>query len=1050
MNTALYSLLKLEPGEAGRVFQFALLAAVLQAGLAVGTGAADSLFLLHAGPSRLPIVYMLTPAMMLVYIPCYAYLTRRLGMRRLLRVTIGLLVAGGLGMAALLTAVRASDPVCAMYVTKLYTGLWFVAQYSVFWNFTDEYFDILDAKRVFPLLSSGSAIGAMSGGLLLHVLGDNLPIPWLFAVWSVIALAALPVAMHIQSRQRVAAVAEQEADPRLLDVFRTLGASIRTERFVRLFVVVGFMCFVTAAVCEFQYMTILSEGRTEAELTMLFGRMFVVVNAFNLVFGLLLFNRFVLTLGVPNMALLQPAAYLLAFVYLLASPGFTSAMVGFFAYQGLMPAITYDTHNLLLNGVPATIKSHVRTFVDGLAEPGAAAASGLFLLLAAAALGTERVSVIGVTLSAVYFVLVLLIRSEYTSAMIQNLRRGWLDLSNPPEHLLRELPEADLAFLKGAASSTDRQEARAAISILWLNDKPEAVAALLAFLQRANGQDRATMRPLVAQALDDRDPDVVSPVIAWMRSMPAQALGAALVEELGSRGLVQTDAIRPFASSASADERAAAAVALLNSWKVEEGMQGSALVRDLLGAPASVPAGLRALGLSGRSQYAYAIAPFARDTAPDVRREAVTALRRLVSPDQHLLSAEIIATLRRAPSDERLEAMEVLARIGDPGAIPSLLAVADEFTPLERRRAEAVILRFGLQSVPVLVSTVRERTCPFKGRTVAARALGKLAFPQLELVSAGLIRDEIEQAFQGVWRWSLLEKEASTPGLETLKRYYLDVRRDEVDFVLEILAVAGRLPNFELLSASLASDNRKERGDAIETIEQGLPRAVFRDILPLVDQRPPAAQAAWYRQRRSPEPLTLMQVLVGALQGTWLERLIAAQALCDVGTEGTRVLRDELERLDPGIAAEIFTAVTRLGADDAALTHVEKIHYLRRSSFFERLGIQEAHVVAKSAVPRRYADGEAVFDRGDYADALYCVIDGAVELGGPAAAVASVGDVFGETGLRGEYLRAGRAVSRGARVLAVANAPLLVEARNHPRIATVVFRNALNLEARSA
>jgi CRP-like cAMP-binding protein len=132
------------------------------------------------------------------------------------------------------------------------------------------------------------------------------------------------------------------------------------------------------------------------------------------------------------------------------------------------------------------------------------------------------------------------------------------------------------------------------------------------------------------------------------------------------------------------------------------------------------------------------------------------------------------------------------------------------------------------------------------------------------------------------------------------------------------------------------------------------------------------------------------------------------------------------------------------------LTHVEKIHYLRRSSFFARLGIQEAHVVAKSAVARRYADGDAVFDRGDYADALYCVIDGVVELGGPVARAASAGEVFGETGLRGEYLRPARAVSRGARVLAIANAPLLVEARNHSRIAAVVFRNALDLEARSA
>jgi hypothetical protein len=1051
MRAALFSLLKIEPGEGPKVLLFALLAAVLQAGLAVGTGAADTLFLLHAGPARLPIVYILTPVMMLVYIPCYTYLTKKLGIRRLLQLTIGLLVGGGIAVAALLTAMRTSDTVWVMYVAKLYAALWFVAQYSVFWNFTDDYFDILDSKRLFPILSSGSAIGAMTGGMLLSLLAERVPTPSLFGVWSLLALGALPIALGIQRRYRPAALAEDEEEPRILDVFSTLGRAMCTSEYIRVLVFVGFMCFVTAATCEFQYMTLFSAGRSEAELTQLFGRLFMFVNAFNLMFGLLFFNRFVLRLGVPAMALLQPGAFLLTFVFLLVRPGFSSAMLGFFVYQGLMPAITYDTFNLLLNAVPANIKSHVRTFVDGLAEPGAVAVSGLFLLLAASALGTERISVIGIGLAGVYLVLVLVMRSHYTTAMVQNLRRGWLDLANPPEHLLTRLPEGDLEFLKSVAASDDRDEASAAIRILWLNDKRAAVTALLAFLRRGSEEDRSRLRPLVAQALDDPDPEVVGAVLEWLRTSHVRELGSTLAEELGARGLVPTGVIEPFAKSESPMERAAAAVALLNSWKIEEGVEGGEIVRQLLASASSASAGIRALGFSGRSQYAYAVAPFARHGEPDVRREAVTALRRLVSPDQHLLSADVIAAIRASTGDERLEAMEILARIGDPNAIPALLGSAGDFTPLERRRAEAIILQFGPESVPTLVSMLRNRACPFKGRTVAARALGKLAFPQLELLSMPLIRDEIAHAYRGVWRWSLLDRERPTPGMETLKQYYLDVRRDEVDFVLAILAVAGRLPNVELLAASLASDNRKERGDAIETIEQGLTRSVFRELLPLIDHRSPAEQTAFYVRHHAPESLSLMHLLHDALQGTWLECLIAAQALCDSGPEGTRLLRDQLGTLDPAIAAEAFGAITRNGSGDAVPTHVEKIHYLRRSSFFERLAIQEAHVVAKSAETRRYGAGEAIFSRGDFADALYCVLDGAVHLlDGARWSVLTAGQVFGEKGLRGEFLRPVDAISQGARVLTIANAPLLNEARNHPRIATVVFRNALGLAAHPA
>jgi hypothetical protein len=1051
MRTALYALLKVERGEGAKVLQFALLAAVLQAGLAVGTGAADSLFLLGVGPGGLPIVYLLTPAILLVYIPCYSYLTRRLGMRRLLRVTVGLLVVGGLGVAALLTAWPGAPPTWVLYTTKLYTGLWFVAQYSVYWNFTDEYFDILDSKRLFPLLSSGSAIGAMTGGVLLSELSGRVPTALLFTLWAGLAAGAMPLAILIQRRYRAAATgADVDDEPRLLEVFGTIGSAMTGSRHVRLFVVVSFMSFLTAAVCEFQYMTLFSQGRSEADLTALFGRMFIAVSAFNLLFGLLFFNRLVLRLGVPNMALVQPGAFLVTFAFLLVDPGFEAAVLGFFAYQGLMPAVTYDTHNLLLNAAPPNVKSHVRTFVDGLAEPGAVAISGLFLLLGAAALGTERISVIGFSMAAVYVLLVLFMRSGYTVAMVQNLRRSWLDLASPPSHLLSGLRGADLAFLQDAARSADADEVRAAIDVLWRNDKRAAVLALLAFLERASAEQRRAAQGLFAQALDDGDPEVVRPIIEWVRARELRDLGAALVEELGVRGLVQADQARSLARAGTPQEQAAASIALLNSGVVDEGMDGLAIVRRLLGSETGTAAGVRALGFSGGAAYAHTVAPFARHASPQVRREALGALRRLASPEHHVLSGVALTAAREGTPEERIEAMDVLARIGDPAALPRLLAAADRFTPLERRRAEAAILQFGPQSVPVLVSVLRDRTCPFAGRSVAARALGRLSLPQLDLLSASLIGEEVEHAYGGVWRWSLLEQAPSTPGMEVLKRYYLDVRREVLEFVLQVLAVSGRLPNYELLSASLASDSRKERGDAIETIEQGVPRSVFRSLLPLVDDRPPAAQAAYYAHAHAPEQLTPMQVLEAALQGTRLERLIAAQALCDTGADGVTLLRRRLDALDPDVAAEAFAAITR-DTRRAPLTHVEKMFHLRRTHFFSRLRVQESHVIATFVADRHVPDGQAFFGRGDFADTMYGIVEGGVDLTGAAgAARRSTGEVFGEAALGGEFLRSEDAVSRGARVLVVPTARLLLEARNHPRIAAAIFRNALAASAAGA
>ena len=206
---------------------------------------------------------------------------------------------------------------------------------------------------------------------------------------------------------------------------------------------------------------------------------------------------------------------------------------------------------------------------------------------------------IGACAAGVYITLVLLMRSGYTVAMVQNLRRGWLDLANPPEHLLSGLPAADLTFLQDAASrpGDEGRAARHPVAERQARRGPIAPHAPRTF----GDDERPALRTLVAQALDDGDPDVMSPVLEWLRARTVPELGPALVEELGSRGMLRPEQLRPFIGSPVVDERAAAAVALLNSTKLEESIRGGEIVRALLAEDGGTAAGVRAIGFSGRS-----------------------------------------------------------------------------------------------------------------------------------------------------------------------------------------------------------------------------------------------------------------------------------------------------------------------------------------------------------------------------------------------------------------------------------------------------------------
>jgi len=89
------------PDEGGKVLVFALLAGLLQAGVAIGMVAADSLFLAGLGIEMLPLVFIFMPVVMLVYAPLYSLLVAGLGVRALFRLTLTALVIGGAALRRL-------------------------------------------------------------------------------------------------------------------------------------------------------------------------------------------------------------------------------------------------------------------------------------------------------------------------------------------------------------------------------------------------------------------------------------------------------------------------------------------------------------------------------------------------------------------------------------------------------------------------------------------------------------------------------------------------------------------------------------------------------------------------------------------------------------------------------------------------------------------------------------------------------------------------------------------------------------------------------------
>ena len=488
-NSRIRRFFRVYEGETSKVLLFGLLGAVLQCGIAVGVSAADALFLIHQGANELPYVYLFSPIVIVTCIAFHALLISRLGIEKVLDLTLVVLAISIVCISLFLNSVPEgqSSSSTVYYAVKLTTMVAYVALYTLFWNVTDSYFTILDAKRLFAYLSAGCALGAAAGGALVHSLSSVVRVEQLFLVWAGLALLSLPVALSIRKQWKKLDVERNIAEKRTLtQEVRYLASTYRKSSFAIFITASLFLTLFVSLICEYQYYGVLASNRSESELASLLGQLNCAVSLFNLFVNLFLFNRLVEWVGVRNLVLFQSLSYVAVFCLLVVDHTEMAAILGFFVYHGLFISIDGNNFNLLLNALPNHERKQLRTFIEGACEPLAHAFVGGGLVLAAASLSPAQISVIGLVSSVACFIIGLFLRNSYLTAMVDNLRACWLDFSNTKvlssnEASINSLVSDDIGNLLEQAPLCTPLERRALeqqITVLGVRAVPGCVRAL--------------------------------------------------------------------------------------------------------------------------------------------------------------------------------------------------------------------------------------------------------------------------------------------------------------------------------------------------------------------------------------------------------------------------------------------------------------------------------------------------------------------------------------------------------------------------------------------
>ncbi len=1037
MSRFVLKLLKVHRTEGRKVFHFALLGALLEVGVALGISTGDTLFLVHVGAGSLPVVYLLLPFVMLAFTPVLSYLTTRYGSTGTFKIILAALVGGGI-VCSLLVNLFSGESSLPYYFVKLYASAWAISLFTLYWNHVDQYFDMLDAKRLFSVFAGGSACGAAVGGGIVTLLARLVRVEDLFLVWALVAAAALPVIVVINRRWRTI---EPETEPektgflqQTLQVTRIMNRS----RYVVLLNVVLVATVFLSTVCEYQYLGIFSESTGKEELAVLFGTLFALTNVFNLFINFFVFSRAVLWVGVRNMALVQPLTYLAAFGLLGWHAGWSAAVFGFFAYQGIQSSIDNNNWNFVMNGVPGEYKSQVRTFSEGISEPLAASFAGLFLLLGAPLMTSGGISTIGVAGSVVLIGAALLLRMDYLPSIMRNLRRDWLDFSRSDKEILAELDPGEIAELEQRSLSSDQEVARTAIRLLVHSDRRLALRSLLQSLEDHREIAPRELRSLLSDILEEADVEILTALVRAMGRSEIAA-EAAVVEVLGAQGLIQSEALASLQKSADPSDRAAAAVAQWNSWNLTNGVRAISTIDQLLrGEQGERWAGIRALGQMRQSRYAHFLSEFLRDPDRTTRCEALAAIRNLAGRDSGHLVPELILAFRDGGRQERGLVIDVLSRIRDSQSIQPLLSSEQGLSPQERRKIEKLILETGLGSVPIIVAVLRDPNYDYQSRSIAARTLAHLAFPQFASLLPALIRTELDRAYS----YLHLNQHLGVPtdsscGFGVLTLFYRDIQQTIVEFVLEALAMGGRLPDFEMISASLRSTNPKVRANAVESIEQACSRDIFKRLLPLVDRSNLEEPGSSSGGRSGANGLDRQQIVAQALESSFdLERSSAAQALWENDPKGSiDQLRACLPRVKSRLFGEIILSLLEKSENGDGLNEIEKIHRLSQAEFFDSFGVRELSIFSQYSRVMRLFDGDLIYRSGDPANETFVILRGQVRVENGFNRQCGVGHTFGTESLFGEGTRRETVFSEGVSALVVDAAAFREEAARHPKVA---------------
>ena len=820
----------------------------------IGLAISEALFLSEVGPQWLPVMYIFNAFVIILVSGGYSSLTVRLSIPAMFRYVLLFFICLILGIRLLIGAgIQAYGMPIAFPLLHTLFVMFTNMLPNNFRTLYGLYLDVLQSKRLVPIILTGGRYGGIAGGLMIPLLVTLLgSVANVLFVWIGAILLSFGFVHYIQHSLKDHLL-EGAATSRKKGGAKKGGKSggnialMKTNKYVAAFALFSFFVVILRGFQDFQYSVVFREVfQDKAQLAAFLGYFTAIGSAFSLLVQTFITPRVIRRLGIGTANIFYPITTLIGLFWMFVYPSFLTAVFLRFNNKNLQESIRNPINALLYNALSPAVRGRVGAFVAGQVVAVASIVSGVILLiikptgLALFPLSPRWLAFISIILAVAYLASGFLMRREYGAALRKMLEEKNLGLFKFAQEGFGTVDQKSMEILKKNVREGDDDVCLFAAGMLSEKGGVESLEIILDEIPRRKGYANCGLISLLSPW--GKDDERVRRVWGELLASPDPGCRIASMGAVAKAGLIDeyVEQIHESLEHDSAQVRTQAVELLVQSGDLFWLASGLQTLHTMLESNQKSEC-ISALGCIGHLEnprFIRRLVPFLQNSEREVREAAMDSIERLL-PERYEEIEQIENILETVLKDThppiRQRGVRLLGLNATRSNFERLVMILSDPDAEVRRETvnalKAVKGRFALR----LEGGSMFKFMPRLLVRWSEKSVDEMTEEDLESGIIAYSLDHLREVYEIINHLKMIEQNPHREKFFMLRKALWEKVQERQVLLLELLGVIGDEKTVDTVSESLARGESSSRAIAIEALSNVSSATETRQLILLLE-----------------------------------------------------------------------------------------------------------------------------------------------------------------------------------------------------------------------